>query len=879
MPPLETSTLWRRSLARQPDPDEFAESRESLRSAFIKFRERAALLAAEIARDLPDYTVHDITHIDSLWHLADLIAGDNFHLTPLEAFVLGGAFLVHDLGNGLAAYPDGIASLRSSPIWDDAVALALRNELGRAPTAAELRSPGPSVERNALGKTLRRLHAEHAERLALVSWSDPDTHERYDLIEDSFLRLHFGKLIGRIAHSHWWPARNLPSEFGSILGPPAGFPREWTIDPLTLACLLRTADAAHLDNARAPLWLKVIRKPSPSSRIHWVFQEKLNQPIAAGDRLLFTSALFGTNEMDAWWACFDALQLLDQELAGVDAILADSHKKQLAIRGVQGAGQADRLSRWVQTDGWLPVDTRIRVNDVAGLAKELGGEQLYGDNRLVPLRELLQNASDAVRARRFLQSWPPDRGEVTVRTGADQNGHFVEVEDNGVGMSPTVLTVYLLDFGRSFWSGPQVSEELPGLLASGFEATGKYGIGFFSVFMWSQHVRVVSRRYDEGQANTHVLEFTTGLDSRPLLRRAATPECLSDGGTVVKVWLDKDPEGPGGVLRLLDRDPQTRTSLTDTCLWICPVLDSNLFVKRDRGSRAAVLRASDWKTIPDEDLIRRIVGPLTDVEEDDEDEELMGAAKLLDTIRSMLRPLHDLDRNLVGRMALIPTKWNSYWNDLGVVTVGGFRSASLTGAAGILIGNSVRASRDSAIPAVPLEQLQLWVREQESLVVSKTRDPEALLECASTVRACGVIPEVLPIAEGNDGLKTAAQIRSWTPIPDEIILVQDASLANLRRKLGHIELLPNVLAVNVGFRTFVRQKERGFFRWPGSQEFHDLTLEGAVAHLIAEKWNVAPKCLLDSLDRDSKKVVIGTAEGKTVRALADVLRRPARSLA
>src|SRR5260370_1443276 len=285
---FETSTLWKLSLAAQATPDEFADARENLRSAYVRFRDRASLLAGEIARDLPDYTVHDITHIDSLWHLADLIAGNNIVLTPPESFVLGGAFLVHDLGNGLAAYPDGVAGLRSSPIWDDTVAHILRRELGRAPATAELRNPNTNVEREALADVLRRLHAEHAERLALVSWSDKDSNERFYLIEDSFLRQHFGKLIGLIAHSHWWPVRRLSAEFDSVLGPPTGFPREWTIDPLMLACILRLADAAHLDSSRAPLWFKVIRRPRGASRRHWSFQEQPNHPTNDGDHLLFT---------------------------------------------------------------------------------------------------------------------------------------------------------------------------------------------------------------------------------------------------------------------------------------------------------------------------------------------------------------------------------------------------------------------------------------------------------------------------------------------------------------------------------------------------------------------------------------------------------------
>jgi hypothetical protein len=841
------------------------------------------MLATEIARDLPDYTVHDISHIDSLWHLADLIAGENINLTPPEAFVLGGAFLVHDLGNGLAAYPDGITSLRSSPIWDDAVALAVRRELGRAPTTTELRHPSSNVEREALRSVLRQLHAEHAERLALVSWSDQDNGERHHLIEDSFLRQHFGKLIGRIAHSHWWPSRSLISEFSSVLGPPAGFPREWTVDPLILACLMRVADAAHLDNARAPLWLKVIRKPHHDSRAHWVFQEKLNQPISEDNRLLFTSVPFAASEIEAWWLCFDALQMLDQELADVDAILADSRRKQLAIRGVKGAGQADRLCRWVQTDGWLPVDTRIRVNDVAGLAKQLGGEQLYGNNRLVPMRELIQNASDAIRARSSLQSWSPDRGEITVRVGTDEQGHFIEVEDNGVGMSQMVMTGYLLDFGKSFWSGSEVSAEFPGLLASGFEPTGKYGIGFFSVFMWSRHVRVISRRYNDAQSDTHILEFMAGLDSRPLLRKAATTECLRDGGTIVRIWLDKDPCGFGGILQLphVEKFHDSR-DIVATCLWLCPALDTNLFVQRRNEARTEVLRASDWKAIPDDAFVRRIVTTLLETGEEDEDEEEeeevhVGRTQLLENITRMLRPLRDVDGNLVGRMALIPSTWRYDWDFFGVLTVGGFRSATIRGAAGILVGASLRASRDLAIPLLPFDYLHVWLREQESLVAEQSKDPSVLLECAATVRACSVIPEVLPIAQGSDGLKTAAQIRGWNPIPDEIILIQDGLLSLLEEKLGPIKLLPNVLAVSIGCRTFIDNNSRGFdYPWPeGYQEFHNSTLAGAVTSLIAELWGVLPKRLMESLDGAEKKVVIGTANKKTVRARATILRRPA----
>jgi len=51
------------------------------------------MLAGDIHRDLPDLTVHDITHLDALWEMADLVAGPDYPLNPLEAFALGAVFL------------------------------------------------------------------------------------------------------------------------------------------------------------------------------------------------------------------------------------------------------------------------------------------------------------------------------------------------------------------------------------------------------------------------------------------------------------------------------------------------------------------------------------------------------------------------------------------------------------------------------------------------------------------------------------------------------------------------------------------------------------------------------------------------------------------
>lgn len=109
---FEQTSLWQNTLGKQLEPAPHVKERDFLRVQFENFRERAKLLASEIALVLPEFTVHDITHIDALWETAELVTRDDYELTPAEAFVLGGAFLIHDLGMGLASFPNGIEELK-----------------------------------------------------------------------------------------------------------------------------------------------------------------------------------------------------------------------------------------------------------------------------------------------------------------------------------------------------------------------------------------------------------------------------------------------------------------------------------------------------------------------------------------------------------------------------------------------------------------------------------------------------------------------------------------------------------------------------------------------------------------------------------------------
>lgn len=143
-PSFELTGIWGRTLAPQ-DNDPHQEMRTRLRNAFVSFRTNVIPIAENTHSSIKDLTVHDISHIDALWQIADQLTGEEFPISPLEAFLMGGAFLLHDLGLALAAYPSGVEELRRQGFWRDSAARILRKRLSRAVRPEELDTPPPDV--------------------------------------------------------------------------------------------------------------------------------------------------------------------------------------------------------------------------------------------------------------------------------------------------------------------------------------------------------------------------------------------------------------------------------------------------------------------------------------------------------------------------------------------------------------------------------------------------------------------------------------------------------------------------------------------------------------------------------------------------------------
>ena len=120
---------------------------------------------------------------------------------------------------------------------------------------------------------------------------------------------------------------------------------------------------------------------------------------------------------------------------------------------------------------------------------------LYSDHDIF-LREIVSNAVDASQKLRVLATngeFKGEMGELKVRVKADKAAGTLTVSDNGIGMTGEEVEKYI---NQIAFSGAE--EFMAKYKDNGAAIIGHFGLGFYSSFMVSDKVEIVTKSYKEG---------------------------------------------------------------------------------------------------------------------------------------------------------------------------------------------------------------------------------------------------------------------------------------------------------------------------------------------------------------------------------------------
>lgn len=513
----------------------------------------------------PYYTDHGPAHINGvLLSCEALINEESWEiLTPADAAVLILSTLLHDsalhlreegfialVSGGWGTVIHGFSDEPWPTLWSEFLAESRRWDAKQLVRIFGTADPAqvPDLSRSSewtqrdrllIGEFLRRFHHRIAHEIAFEGVPGPHGGTQIQL---SAGLGEFLSMAGVVARSHGMELRSclpyLESNLGSI--------REFRgAHAVYLMAVLRVADYLQIQPERAPKQLLSVAIPrSPFSRGEWEAHGAVRditsitedpeallliaKPQNIRTFLRLRGWLTGIqSEMDQSWAV----------LGEVYGRFPPLNRLGIAIRRIKS--NLDDIAAFSLTVPYVPVAASFSTAE-ADLLKLLVSP-LYGDRPEIGIRELLQNAVDAVREREVLLSsddvshsnTTDGTPEVRVELLKDDTGAvWLEVEDRGIGMTAQVVRDYFLKAGASFrfsdaW---RRSFEMPNG-DSRVIRSGRFGVGAVAAFLLGDEIEVITRHVQASPQDG--VSFRAHLEDDSVELRKV--ECSS--GTTVRVRL------------------------------------------------------------------------------------------------------------------------------------------------------------------------------------------------------------------------------------------------------------------------------------------------------------------------------------------------------
>lgn len=448
---------------------------------------------AKTIRDtFPMYTLHDETHICNVLRIMEQLLGDDVsELTRDETAMLILAACCHDVGMSYSER-EKEALLQDRDRLDE----YLERHHSEYVKAYAKNPDEPELSDEMLRNYLRSIHHERVlELLNTIEWPNClwGKVDRDDLV--------------RVCQSH--------GEDSSRLN---GLESTSTVDLRFCAVMLRLADILDFDTIRAP---KAVYQycgfdyaegsEAKISKEEWkkhMASQGVDFVHVADRSVPYDLPYHATCEsMQIEQAVNSYLDWVDQELEQCGKLL----------RQYVGKWQSfilpSKIERTIKAKGYVSGQYHLTM-DQDKVMELLVGENLYSDPSAF-VRELLQNAIDAVRTREQLdkqlpRNWKP---QINIRSWMDEKGyHWFRIEDNGTGMTKEIVENYFLKIGRSYYNSDAFEKDKIRYGADpNYTPISRFGIGILSCFMGgkdSNRVEVSTKRFGENGEHPSALRLS-----------------------------------------------------------------------------------------------------------------------------------------------------------------------------------------------------------------------------------------------------------------------------------------------------------------------------------------------------------------------------------
>jgi molecular chaperone HtpG len=542
---------------------------------------QAADISRYVVAFLPQYTDHGERHLANVLQFMGELAGSRNirKLSALECALAILAAMTHDLGMVLdeteaqavtestdePTTPEGKAwqTYRDGhPLWH--ARRRLSSDERNSPRAAQM-----------LGQVkadyIRDSHARELGRpgcARLLRWLDKLASGQ----GEDFYRhkgFSFREGLAHLALSHGQDIGWLPDRLAAEDSPYAEVKRDRSkafacgpdeVNWPWLSWLLRLADVMDCDASRTPAVLfEHLGITHPVSRTEW--KKHLSIP----ERPSFNAGEDGETLLYQCPRCpdpftekaiQDILGWINDEITQVrrELDLGRKHFPRNKQLGLGLPSKADvNITERVGNYDYLDLHFRL---DRAAVTELLIGEALYGEPDLA-LRELVQNSLDALHLRdlrlKLQEKLQAERGaeQLPVPVAALNPGveplevqvswdtpddpaqrPWIQVADNGVGMSREVIARFLTQIGKSYYKSPDFLRERELMKRHDLICTtiSQFGIGFLSAFMLAEDVELETRAAGSGRGPGNRLAGEHSRGPRPDRALPAGPRRIHDHG-------------------------------------------------------------------------------------------------------------------------------------------------------------------------------------------------------------------------------------------------------------------------------------------------------------------------------------------------------------